>query len=80
VPIGRESYNPIVATYFIGSEHEHYIPCLGYLITKVHGKRKVTKLEALMEIMSFKQGNKFALGDLISMMLVAEKEEVNWVV
>jgi DNA-binding XRE family transcriptional regulator len=27
VPIGRESYNPIVATYFIGDEHEHYIPC-----------------------------------------------------
>jgi hypothetical protein len=27
IPIGRESYNPIVATYFIGDEHEHYIPC-----------------------------------------------------
>jgi hypothetical protein len=26
IPIGRESYNPIVATYFIGDEHEHYIP------------------------------------------------------
>jgi hypothetical protein len=25
VPTGKESYNPIVATYFIGDEHEHYI-------------------------------------------------------
>jgi hypothetical protein len=30
--------------------------------------------------MSFRQGNKFVLGILISMMLVAKKEEVNWVV
>ncbi len=29
VPIGRESYNLIVATCFIGNEHEHYIPHLG---------------------------------------------------
>ncbi len=28
VPIRKESYNPIVAAYFIGYEHEHYIPCL----------------------------------------------------
>jgi len=34
VPIGKESYNPIVATYFIGDEHEHYIPRSRYLITK----------------------------------------------
>jgi hypothetical protein len=27
VPIERESYNPIVATYFIGEDHEHYILC-----------------------------------------------------
>ncbi len=25
VPIGRESYKPIVATCFIGDEHEHHI-------------------------------------------------------
>jgi hypothetical protein len=31
-----------------------------------------------MEIMSFIQGNKFAPSVLISMMLGAEKEEVNW--
>jgi hypothetical protein len=30
VPIGKESYNPIVATYFIGDEHEHYIPHSSY--------------------------------------------------
>ncbi len=40
VPIGRESYNPIVATCFMGDEHEHYIPRLGYLIAKVNGKQK----------------------------------------
>jgi hypothetical protein len=39
VPIGKESYNPIVATYFIGGEHEHYIPRSNYLIAKVYGKR-----------------------------------------
>jgi hypothetical protein len=50
VPIGRESYNPIVATYFTKDEHEHYILCLGYLIAKAIGRRKVAKLEALMDI------------------------------
>jgi hypothetical protein len=29
--------------------------------------------------MSFKQGNKFAQGALISTMLAIEKDEVNWV-
>jgi phage gp37-like protein len=38
VLIGRESYNPIVATYFTGDEHEHNIPCSGYLIAKADGK------------------------------------------
>ncbi len=60
VPIGKESYNLIIATYFIGDEHEHYIPYLGYLIAKTYGKQKVARLEALMEIISFRQGNKFA--------------------
>jgi hypothetical protein len=78
VPIGRESYNPIVVTYFIGDEHEHYIPRLSYLIAKTYGKRKVAKQEALIEIMSFIQKNKLALGALISTMLVAEKEEMNY--
>jgi hypothetical protein len=63
--------------YFIGDEHEHYIPRLGYLI--VDGKRKVAKLEAQMKIMSFKQGNKFAPCALISTMLVAENKKINWV-
>jgi hypothetical protein len=53
VPIGRESYNLIVVTYFIGDEHEHYIPHSNYLIAKTYGKRKVAKLEALTKIMSF---------------------------
>jgi hypothetical protein len=34
MPIGRESYNLIVATYFIRGEHEHYIRHSGYLIAK----------------------------------------------
>jgi hypothetical protein len=70
VPIGKESYNPIIATYFIKDEHEHYIPCSGYPIAKANGRRKVDKLEAPMDIMSFRQRNKFTLGVLISTMLV----------
>jgi hypothetical protein len=54
IPIGKESYKPIVATYLIGNEHEHYIICSSYLIAKTNGKQKVAKLEALPEIMSFK--------------------------
>ncbi len=76
VPIGKESYNPIVATYFTRDEHEHYISCSWYLIAKTNGRWKVAILETLMEIMSFKQGNKFAPGVLISTMLVAKKEKV----
>jgi 1,4-dihydroxy-2-naphthoyl-CoA synthase len=44
VPIGRESYNLVVATYFIGDEHEHYILCSCYLIAKADGRWKVTRL------------------------------------
>jgi len=40
VPIGRESYNLIVATCFIGDEHEHYIPHIEYLIVKANGMQK----------------------------------------
>jgi hypothetical protein len=78
VPIGRKSYNLIVAIYFIGNEHEPYIPCSRYLIAKRDGRQKAARLEALMEIMSFKQGNKFAPGALISTTLAIEKEKVNW--
>jgi len=38
VPIEKENYNPIIATYFIGDEHEHYIPYSCYLIAKTYGK------------------------------------------
>jgi hypothetical protein len=48
VQIGRESYNPIVATYFTRDEYERYISLLVYLIAKVNGKHKVAKLEALI--------------------------------
>jgi hypothetical protein len=40
--------------------------------------KKVVKLEALMEIMSLRQGNKFAPSALISTMLAIKKEKVNW--
>ncbi len=76
VPIGRKSYNPIVVAYFIGYEHEHYIPYVRYLIAKVDGRQKVAKLRALMEIMSFRHGNKFAPSALISTMLATKKEKV----
>ncbi len=76
VPIRRESCNAIVATYFIGNQHEHYTPHSNYQIAKIDDKRKVAKLEKLMDIMSFRQGNKFALSVLISTMLAIEKEEV----
>jgi hypothetical protein len=49
------------------------------LIAKVDGRWKVTRLEALTDIMSFRQGNKFAPGALILTMLVAKKEKVNCV-
>jgi hypothetical protein len=80
VPIGRESYNPIVATYFIKYEHKHFIPCSRYMIAKANGRQKVARLEAPTDIMSLRQGNKFVLGALILTMLVVEKEKVNGVV
>jgi len=77
VPIGRESYNLVVVTYFIRDEHEHYILHSCYLIAKIDGRQKVAILEAMTEIMSFRQGNKFVPSALISTMLAAEKEKVN---
>ncbi len=74
----KKKLHPIVVTYFTRDEHEHYIPHSRYLIAKANGKRKVAKLEALTDIMSFKQGNKFAPGALISTMLATKKEKVNW--
>jgi hypothetical protein len=38
VPIRIESYNPIVATYFTGDEHEHYISHSKYFIVKANGR------------------------------------------
>ncbi len=48
IPIGRKNYNLIIATYFIGDEHEHYIPRSRYLIANRDGKQKVARLETLM--------------------------------
>jgi hypothetical protein len=50
------------------------------MIAKANDKRKVAILEALIEIMSFRQGNKFALGAFVSTIMATKKEEVNWVV
>jgi hypothetical protein len=49
-----------------------------YAIAQVDEKARVERLEALTKILTFRQGNRFALGYLIFVMLVVEKEPVNW--
>ncbi len=49
------------------------------MIAQANEKAKVRRLETLIEILMFRQVNVFALGSLIFVMLVAEKELVNWV-
>ncbi len=44
------------------------------MIAQVDKKAIVGRLEALTEILTFHQGNRFALGSLVSMTLVVEKE------
>jgi len=49
------------------------------VIAQANEKAKVRRLETLIEILMFRQVNVFALGSLVFVMLVAEKEPVNWV-
>jgi len=56
-----EGFNGVVATYFSSTHKEHYVFKLGYVIAQADGKAKVERLEGLIEILKFHQGNKFAL-------------------
>jgi len=73
-----DRYNSVVATYFVSMQQDHYVLKLGYLIAQANKKAEVKRLKALIEILMFHQGNKFALGSLVSMMLAVEKEPMDW--
>jgi hypothetical protein len=73
-----EGYNGVATTYFADTQQDHYVFKLGYLIAQANEKEKVERLETLMKILTFFQGNKFALSSLISMMLLVNKEPMNW--
>ncbi len=49
------------------------------MIAQVDEKEKIGVLEELTKILTFCQGNKFAHSSSILVMLVAEKEPMNWV-
>jgi hypothetical protein len=74
---GKEGYNTTIAKYFVGEEEEHYTPRFGYVICKANGPLKVMRLEALIEILTFRHGNKYALGALVVVIQVVEEGEVN---
>jgi hypothetical protein len=74
----KEGYNYIVVTYFGGTYHEHYIPRSRYVITQTYGRLKVGRLKGLMENLTFCQGNTYALGSLVFVMLTVEKELMKW--
>jgi hypothetical protein len=73
-----DRYSSVVATYFVGTQQDHYVLKSGYLIAQANKKAEVEKLKTLTEILMFHQGNKFALSSLVSMMLVVEKEPMDW--
>jgi hypothetical protein len=75
---GKERYNVSIAEYFAWEEKKHYIPCSGHLITKANGPLKVTKLTTIMEVLTFKQGNKHVLGALVAIIQVVEEGTINW--
>ncbi len=74
---GKEGYNTTIAKYFVGEKEEHYTFHSGYVICKTNGPLKVMKLEALTKILTFKQGNKYALGTLVAIIQTVEEREVN---
>jgi len=49
------------------------------VIAQADEKAKVGRLETLIEILMFRQVNMFTPSSLVFVMLVAEKEPVNWV-
>ncbi len=72
-----DRYNSVVATYFVSMQQDHYIPKSRYLIDWADRTPEVERLEAMTKILIFHQGNKFALGSLVSMMLVVEMEPMD---
>jgi hypothetical protein len=74
---GKEGYNTIIAKYFVGEEEERYTLRFGNVIYKANGPLKVMRLEALIEILTFRHGNKYALGALVVVIQVVEEGEVN---
>ncbi len=73
----QKGYNGVVATYFTKTQRDHYDFKSRYVIAQANGKARVGRLEALTEILTFHQGNRFALCSLISVMLTTEKEPIN---
>jgi hypothetical protein len=63
---GKEGYNVSIVKYFTREEANHYIPHFGYLIAKANGPLKVMMLVALMEMLTLKQGNKYAHGAFVA--------------
>jgi hypothetical protein len=47
------------------------------VIAQADRKAKVGRFEALMEILTFHQGNRFACSFLVSIMLAIDKEPIN---
>jgi hypothetical protein len=54
-----------LSRFFKGSKLEHYVSSSGYLIAKAMICFVVSRLEALIEICTFRHGNRFALGALV---------------
>jgi hypothetical protein len=74
----REGYNGVAATYFVGTQQDQYVFKLGCMIAQADRKAKVGRLKTLTKILTFHQGNKFAFSSLVSVMLIVEKELMNW--
>jgi hypothetical protein len=71
-------YNNVFATYFVGTQQDHYVFKSGYVIAQVDGKAIIKILEALKKILTFHQANRFALGSFVFVILTTEKEPMNW--
>jgi hypothetical protein len=55
--VAKEGYNNVATTYFIGTQQDHYVLKLGYVITQANGHTRVGRLIALIKILTFCQGN-----------------------
>ncbi len=73
----QKGYNGVVATYLTKTQQDHYVQKSRYVTAQANGKARVGRLETLTEILTFRQGNRFALCFLIYVMLTVEKEPIN---